>query len=70
MAATPTIIARQGDTVDQIAARCYGGDTAMAVAILEANPGLSAMGPVIPQGTEIRLPSARPATTKTVSLWD
>lgn len=65
------VIARQGETVDQIAARCYGGDTAMTLAILEANPGLAALGPILPHGTVVALPAARTETAApTISLWD
>jgi phage tail protein X len=65
------VIARQGETVDQIAARCYGGDTAMTLAILEANPGLAALGPILPHGTAVTLPErvAAPAAA-TINLWD
>jgi phage tail protein X len=62
-------IARQGDTVDQVAWREYG-DTAMTESMLEANPGLAALGIVLPQGTPIRLPAratAPPAPKYT--LW-
>lgn len=60
----------QGDTVDRIAWDTYG-DTAMTVAILEANPGLAQRGPVLPPGTPVTLPD-RPATPKTatpITLW-
>lgn len=65
------VIARQGETVDQIAARCYGGDTAMTLAILEANPGLAALGPILPHGTVVVLPELQAApAAPTLSLWD
>lgn len=67
MAAT---YARQGDTVDLIALRAYG-DTAMVEAILAANPGLAARGPVLPLGTPVELPPAQLKTRRqTVTLWD
>lgn len=67
---TPMVLARQGETVDQIAARCYDGDTSMATAILEANHGLSTFGPQLPHGTPVKLPPRRTPTTATTSLWD
>lgn len=75
MAATTsrTVLSRQGDTADIIAARCYDGDTTMTAAILAANPGLAALGPIIPAGTSVTLPARSAATatvTETVSLWD
>lgn len=67
---TPTVIAKQGETVDQIAARCYDGDTSMATAILSANPGLADLGARLPHGTEVRLPTPRRTTTTTTQLWN
>ncbi len=66
-----SVTAHQNETVDQIAARCYGGDTSMTAAILDANPGLAAMGPHLPIGTTVYLPPARTAApAKRLSLWD
>jgi phage tail protein X len=62
-------VAQQGDTVDLVAWREYGAP-AMTEVMLEANPGLAALGPVLPQGTPIRLPAratAPPAPKYT--LW-
>lgn len=69
----PTVIAKQGETVDQIAARCYGGDTGMVAAILDANPGLAGLGLRLPHGTAVTLPERVTTTTTaspTISLWD
>lgn len=62
-----------GDVVDQIAWRQYGGvDSDILRAVLEANPGLSDMGPVLPSGVRITLPDIQaPASTKkALALWD
>ena len=65
------ILARQGDTADIIAARCYDGDTSMATAILAANPGLANLGIFIPYGTSITLPERQAKTAEsTIRLWD
>lgn len=64
------VLAKQGETVDQIAARCYDGNTGMTADILAANPGLAALGPLLPHGTSVTLPDARPAATAVTSLWD
>lgn len=61
--------ALQGDTVDLVSQRCYGATT-MVVAILKANPGLAACGPILPMGTRIMLPPALPAIVKTHNLWE
>ncbi len=58
-----------GETVDLIALRVYG-DTSMSSAVLEANPGLSALGPVLPRGTKIALPEKQTPTKTGVNLWD
>lgn len=63
-----SVHAKQGETVDQIALRCYG-DTAMTPAIIEANPGLAALGPFLPHGTLVHLPEPRARTTTPLSLW-
>lgn len=65
-----TVQSRQGDTVDLIAARYYDGDTAMTVAILEANPGLAGLGPILPHGKRVTLPERRPKTSQGINLWD
>lgn len=64
-----SVIAHQGEAVDQIALRCYG-TTAMAAAILEANPGLAALGAALPHGTRVKLPPAQAPTRRPTSLWD
>lgn len=69
MAAPQTLRTQQGDTVDLIAHRIYG-DTAMTVDILAANPGLAALGPILPIGTLITLPPAKPQPRTGIALWD
>ena len=66
-----TVRAVQGDTVDLICHRRYGRTAGATEAVLEANPGLADLGPVLPIGTMITLPDvAPPAQQATVSLWD
>ena len=63
---------RQGETVDLVCFSYYGRTSGTVEAVLEANRGLSALGPILPIGTKILLPdmpsvsTARPLT----SLWD
>jgi phage tail protein X len=68
MAPLPQTRANQGDTVDLIAHRHYG-DTAMVTAILDANPGLSALGPVLPLGTPVSLPPKHTPVATAITLW-
>ena len=69
---TTKYITRDGDTVDMVAFKYYGtldGNTAEKV--LDANPGLAAIGAVLPDGIEIVLPVIeQPTTTRGVKLWD
>ena len=68
MGALPEVRAGQGDTVDLIAWRHYG-DERMATAILDTNPGLSALGTVLPIGTLVKLPPKTPAKKTAITLW-
>lgn len=68
-----TVTAIQGDTVDSLCWRHLGSSDAVE-ATLELNPGLAAIGPVLPIGQAVILPeeSAEPAakTTQLIQLWD
>lgn len=67
-----TVIANQGDTVDAICWRYYGRTAGVTEAVLDANPGLADLGPVIPHGTAVTLPDAAPQAEQrqVVTLWD
>lgn len=64
--------ASQGDTVDFIAWRVYGTQGSQVVEqLLEANPGLADIGPVLPAGTLVNCPEID--TTQKAQgtrLWD
>jgi phage tail protein X len=60
-----------GDSADLIAWRLLGGKAGTAEALLDANPGLAARGPVLPAGLLLTLPAApERRTTEPVRLWD
>lgn len=63
---------RDGDSLDAICWRHYGRQAGAVEAVLEANPGLSEVGPVLPAGFVIGLPELpqRAREIETVSLWD
>ena len=63
---------KQGETVDLVCSKFYGRTRDVTEAVLAANPGLAALGPVLPLGTSITMPdiASRPAATELVSLWD
>ena len=67
-----SVIANQGDTVDAICWRYYGRTAGVTEAVLDANPGLADLGPVIPHGTAVTLPDAAPQAEQrqAVNLWD
>lgn len=66
------VIANQGDTVDAICWRYYGRTAGVTEQVLEANPGLADLGPIIPHGTPVTLPDAAPQAEQrqVLNLWD
>lgn len=66
-----TVTSIQGDTIDLICRRAYGDESGFVEQVLEANPGIAGLGPILPTGTVVKLPDiAKPADLPTVSLWD
>ena len=62
-----------GDMVDWIAWMAYGNRIGAAEAVLEANRGLAAIGPLLPAGILIQLPVLAPIVPEAppvVRLWD
>ena len=66
--------ARDGDTLDALIWRERNLGPADLPAVLAANPGVAALGPILPKGQPINLPAiAAPATavrTDVLNLWD
>lgn len=67
------VVSREQMTVDLIVWQTFGRqDGALVERTFELNPGLAALGPFLPVGTELELPEAsaeRPALIETVRLW-
>ena len=65
-------ITRQNEMADAICRATYGDESGYVEAVLEANPGLAGLGPVLPIRTRIVLPDLPRAAPerKIVSLWD
>lgn len=64
--------ANQGDTIDNLCWR-HLGSVAPIETVLLLNPGLAAIGPILPEGTAVTLPEATQAaaqTTPIIQLWD
>lgn len=71
---TSIVTVLQGDTLDRVCWRVLGttegGVVEQAYAL---NPGLAALGPVLPEGTEVTLPdppAAAAVALQTINLWD
>lgn len=69
---TITVQAQQGDTVDMLCLRHLGTTAGVTEATYALNPGLAALGPVLPLGRRVTLPDppTAPTAPKTISLWD
>jgi len=67
-----TVRTVQGDTVDAVVWRHYGRTAGLVERVLDANPGLADLGPVLPGSTLINLPTAAPQAEQSqmVNLWD
>ena len=67
-----TVYAIQNDTVDEICWRNYGRSCGVVEAVLEQNPHLAALGPLLPMGTEVQLPDIQTQNQKTqsIQLWN
>ena len=67
----PVVRAYQGETLDQLCYRVFRRTAGVTEQVLQLNPGLADLGPVIPEGTEVTLPEAAPPTRRaeTLQLW-
>jgi phage tail protein X len=65
-------VTKDGDMADLIAWNYYGTRDGLVVEkLLDANPGLADLGPLLPAGVTVVLPDfALPATQQGVRLWD
>ncbi len=67
-----TYITKSGQTVDLVCQDFYGRTRDVTEAVLDANPGIAALGPVLPIGTVLVMPDidTRPASRELVKLWE
>lgn len=64
--------ALQGETIDALCQRVLGRTAGVTEAVLDANPGLADLGPVLPMGCLVQLPESAVSTqteTALVQLW-
>lgn len=66
------VYAQQRDTLDAICYRAYGRTAGVTEQVLQTNPGIAELGPVLPHGTPVQLPeiTQQPSSAPTVQLWD
>ncbi|GHE88209.1 hypothetical protein GCM10016455_05420 [Aliiroseovarius zhejiangensis] len=62
---------KDGDVLDHLVRAHYDSDgDDVVAAVLDANPGLASIGPVLPVGIEILLPAYEPSEDRgTAQLW-
>ncbi|MCR4450831.1 MULTISPECIES: tail protein X [Aeromonas] len=61
----------QGDTLDLILFRHYGYTAGITEQVLNLNPGLAELGPILPTGTLINMPAAPTQDEQPlIQLWD
>ncbi|EGG94659.1 Phage tail X [gamma proteobacterium IMCC1989] len=60
-----------GQTLDEIVWKHYGVASGVTEVVLDANPGLADLAPILPSGLIIELPDYEPPkANKGVRLWD
>lgn len=64
------VIAQQGDSVDSLCWRHLGSTDAVEQT-LDSNPGIAALGAILPMGTVVVLPDVAPVKNNNlIQLWD
>lgn len=63
---------KQGEVLDLVCLRHYGNRPGVVERVLDLNPGLADLPPVLPLGTLVTLPDlpAALAPEATIKLWD
>lgn len=66
------VTAHQGDTVDGLCHRHLGSTATITEQVLEMNPGIAALGAILPMGTPVELPDQAPQKNNNtlIQLWD
>lgn len=63
---------KQGQTVDLVCLDHYGLTATVTELVLDANPGLAELGPILPIGTVVVMPivETKPKARELVKLWE
>ncbi|MDN7131783.1 tail protein X [Halomonas sp. MC140] len=66
-----TVRAQQNDTLDAICYRAFGRTQGITELVLNVNLGLAELGPLLPHGTLVILPTLTqlPSRAPSVQLW-
>lgn len=65
------VIAQQGDTVDALCQRHLGDTAGVTEQVFDLNPGLAALGAILPMGTRVELPDVQAKPEKPlIKLWE
>ena len=59
-----------GEMLDALAHKHYNGREGATAEVLNANPGLAKLGPVLPAGIDIVLPDLPEVKPQEIRLWD
>ena len=60
---------KEGDMLDEICHHYYGQTAGIVEQVLEANPGLAALGPTLAAGTLVTLPDIAAPEQEQINLW-
>jgi phage tail protein X len=62
---------RQGQTVDMVCMAHYGRTDSVTELVLDVNPGVGAIGPILPTGKVLMLPAieTKPKARELIDLW-
>lgn len=66
-----TVYANQNEALDHLCHRYLGQTQGITEAVLAINPGLAELGPLLPEGTPVKLPNTmlKPQKLTTLQLW-
>ena len=59
-----------GEMLDAITHQHYKGRTGATELVLEENPGLAKLGPILPANIELVLPDLPEVKPQEINLWD
>ncbi|WP_107759603.1 tail protein X [Dickeya sp. Secpp 1600] len=65
------VYAHQDDTLDVLCYRYYGRTQDVVETVMQSNPGLADLGPILPHGTAVTLPDMNASgSQESVNIWE